>query len=140
MKVPIAQDQFKQLGITILPAFAAALVPKCPLCWMAILRSLGLGSSISAAWLQPLTLFFLVVALAAIAYRAHRRRAYGAPILRISAAMIIYVSRFIIRPDVGTYRGGAALMGASLWNSRPAPEIAGSIPCGCSGLNNQNRS
>lgn len=138
MKVPIAHDQFKQLGITILPAFAAALVPKCPLCWMAILSSLGLGTAIGAAWLQPLTLFFLVVALGAIAYRARRRRAYGALILGISAAIVIYISKFVFGLDSGAYLGGAALMGASLWNSRPGRDSAENIPCGCNGINGQN--
>lgn len=133
MKVPFAQDQFKQLGITILPAFAAALVPKCPLCWMAILSSLGLGPAIGAAWLQPLTLFFLALALGAIAYRARRRGAYGALILGISAAIIIYISKFIFGLDSGAYLGSAALIAASFWNARAKLEKAEVINCCCSG-------
>ncbi len=117
MKMPFAQDQIKQLGIGILPAFAVALLPKCPLCWMAILSTLGLGSIISVAWLQPLTILFLVVAVGALAFRARRIKAYGPLTLAMGAAVAVYLFKFVFNVDTGVYLAGAVLMGASIWNS-----------------------
>jgi hypothetical protein len=119
MKSPFTYYQLKQFGCTVLPAFAVVLLPKCPLCWMTILSTLGLSSVISAAWLNPLALLFLALAIAGIAFRAYRRRIYGPLVLGISAAILIYVSKFTFGFDAGAYVGGAILMGASFWNARP---------------------
>ena len=66
-------------GLLSLPGIGLSALPKlaCPVCWPAyagLLSSLGLGFLISAAYLLPLTIVFLTLALAALAFRAKRRR------------------------------------------------------------------
>lgn len=116
-KMPIAPNKIRQLGAGVLPAVAVALMPKCPLCWIAILGSLGMGSTIGALWLQPLTVFFLLLAVGAIALRARRLHTYGPLILAAGAAIAIYVFKFAAQIDAGVYLSGAMLIGASVWNS-----------------------
>ena len=58
------------------------MLPKlaCPLCWPAyagLLSSVGLGFLISAQYLFAVTIGFLVLALAALAFRAKHRHGYG---------------------------------------------------------------
>jgi hypothetical protein len=73
-------------AIIAAPAWLIALVlPKCPLCFAALLTSLGVGATLSnglAHWLQPFVLawaglglvLLVAAALAAIAQRKHAAR------------------------------------------------------------------
>jgi hypothetical protein len=115
--MPFAQNQIKIFGTGIVPAIAVAVLPKCPLCWMAILSTLGLGSAVGPIWLQPLTIFFLVIAVGALAVRARRIPAYGPLLLGIAAAISIYLFKFVFDIDAGVYISGAVMLGASVWNS-----------------------
>ena len=134
MKSLFTNYNLKQFGVSVFPAFAAVLLPKCPLCWMTILSSLGLGSAISVTWLKPLTLLFLVLALVGIGFRARRRGAYKPLFGGISIAILIYVSKFTFGFDTGAYLGGVALMGVSFWNARPLPVQPENPACSCDGL------
>src|SRR6266478_1841151 len=67
------------------------MLPKlaCPACWPAyagLLTSVGLGFLISAVYLLPLTVAFLVLALGALAFRAKQRRGYSPLLLGIVTA------------------------------------------------------
>ena len=78
-------------GLLALPGVGASLLPKvaCPLCWPAyagLLSSVGLGFLISAAYLLPLTAGFLLLALAAMAFRASNRHGYSPFLLGLVAA------------------------------------------------------
>ena len=69
-------------GLLALPGVGVSLLPKlaCPLClpaYAGLLSSVGLGFLISAAYLLPLTAGFLVLALAAMAFRASNRHGYS---------------------------------------------------------------
>src|SRR5258708_39573863 len=73
-------------SLLALPGVGVSILPKlaCPACWPAyagLLSSVGLGFLISTAYLLPLTVAFLVLALAALAVRATERRGYGPFIL-----------------------------------------------------------
>lgn len=63
----------------ILPGIGVSLMPKliCPLCWPAyagLLSAVGLGFFVSARNLLFVTELFLIMAVAAMAFRARRRR------------------------------------------------------------------
>jgi len=66
-------------SLLALPGVGVSILPKlaCPACWPAyagLLSSVGLGFLISTAYLLPLTVAFLILALAALAVRANERR------------------------------------------------------------------
>ncbi len=71
------------------------------------------------AYLLPLTVFCLVLALAALAFRANRRRGHGPFVLGVLAAALLMVGKFVLDSNVAVYGGIASLIGASLWNSWP---------------------
>ena len=71
------------------------------------------------AYLLPLTVVSLVLALVVLGYRASRRRGYGPFVLGTSAAVGLVVGKFVVESDILVYTGIAALIGASLWNAWP---------------------
>jgi len=110
--------------LTVIPGIGIALLPKltCPVCWPAyagLLSSLGLGFINYTSYLLPLTILFLILAVASLSYRAKNRRGYKPLILGVIAAIIVIVSKFVLVSDLAMYGGIALLMSASLWNSWP---------------------
>lgn len=75
------------------------------------------------AYLLPLTVFSLVLALAALGFRASRRRGYGPFAVGILAAVLLLVGKFVLESDLAVYAGIASLIGASLWNSWPKKSV-----------------
>lgn len=113
----------------ILPGVGVSLLPKvtCPLCWPAyagLLSSMGLGFLLSSRYLLPLTAVFLLIAIAALAYRAHTRRGYGPMTLGVIAAAGVIVGKFYVASDATLYGAVSLLVAASLWNSWPRPAKA----------------
>lgn len=122
-----------RLNGAILPAFGTALLPKlaCPACWPAyggLLSSLGVGFVDYTPYLLPLTIGFLALALAALGYRASRRRGYGPLVLGLIASAVILVGKFGYDHDIAMYTGLTALVAASLWNTWPRRQPH-SAPC-----------
>jgi len=70
-------------------------------------------------YLLPLTILSLVLAVAALSYRAPRRRGYGPFVLGFVAAVGLVVGKFAVDSNRMVYGSIAALVGASLWNSWP---------------------
>ena len=70
-------------------------------------------------YLLPLTFLSLLLALAALSFRANRRRGYGPFLLGLTAAVGLVVAKFGVDSNVAVYGSIAALVGASLWNSWP---------------------
>lgn len=111
-------------SLTALPGIAFAFLPKiaCPACWPAyagVLSSLGLGFLLNTAYLLPLTLLFLLIAVGALGFRAKNRRGYGPFALGLLAATIVIGGKFLLNSDPAMYGGIALLVGASLWNGWP---------------------
>ena len=111
-------------GIATIPGMVIAFLPVglCPACWpvyAGLLSSLGLGFLLDTAWLLPLTVFFLIIALLALAYRARSRRGYAPLCVGIMAVGMILFSKFVINSDIFLYMGLAMLLGSSVWNSWP---------------------
>lgn len=106
----------------LLPAIGAALLPKltCPVCWpayAAVLSALGVGFVDYTPYLMPLTVVFLAVTLAILAWRP--RRGYAPLGLGIAASAIVLVGKFLFDSDIAVYAGIALLVGASIWNAWP---------------------
>jgi hypothetical protein len=78
------------------------------------------------AYLLPLTLLALVLAVAALGFRATRRRGYGPFAVGLGAAAVLVVGKFVIDSNVAVYGAVAALVVASLWNSWPRSTTSGS--------------
>lgn len=116
-------SRWKQ-GLLALPGVGVSLLPKlaCPLCWPAyagLLSSVGLGFLVSAAYLLPLTAGFLVVALGAMAFRAHSRHGYRPFLLGLLAAAAVLLGKFMWESNPTTYGAVGLLVIASLWNAWP---------------------
>jgi len=114
-------------GLLSLPGIGLSALPKlaCPVCWPAyagLLGSLGLGFLISAAYLLPLTIAFLTLALAALAFRAKSRRGLGPFLIGLTAAIGILLGKFVWESNATIYGGVGILVVASVWNAWPRDE------------------
>ena len=116
------------------PAIAAAALPKltCPACWPAysgVLSALGVSFVNYTPYLLPLTAAFLLLSLAALAWRARERRGYGPLILGFVASVVLLVGKFAYDSDGAMYAGIALLVVASLLNAWPSSRpAAGNCP------------
>jgi hypothetical protein len=114
-------------GVSLLPAIGVALLPKltCPACWpayAALLSALGVGFIDYTPYLLPLTLVFLIVTLAVLAWRP--RRGYAPLALGLAASAMVLVGKFSFDSETAVYSGVALLVVASGWNAWPAPRAA----------------
>jgi mercuric ion transport protein len=113
-------------SLVALPAVSVSLLPKlaCPLCWPAyagLLSSVGLGFIISTKYLLPLTATFLVLALAALVFRAKNRHGCGPFALGVFSAVGILLGKFEWGLNPALYGAVGLLAIASLWNAWPHP-------------------
>ena len=76
-------------------------------------------------YLLPLTVLAGVMAVAALGFRANRRRGYGPFAVGVVAATVLVVGKFVIESNLAVYGAVAALVGASLWNSWPTRPTTG---------------
>jgi hypothetical protein len=119
------------IGFSALIAILVAAIPKCPLCWIALMSALGIGSAINSNWLQPLVIALLFLPLCVLLVAARRRRVYGPFFLGLVAATAMYLCKFRLNYDFGVYLSGAILLGASVWNIVPKHEATDNIQCQC---------
>jgi len=106
------------------PGVIVSLLPKfaCPVCAAAslgVLSSLGLGYLLSARYLLPLTAALLVLALAALAFKARTRHGYGPFFVGVSAAAGVLLSKFVWESNPTMYATLGLLMVSSVWNAWP---------------------
>ncbi len=118
----------------ILPGISIALLPRvtCPACWPAyagLLGSLGLGVLIETAYLLPLTVLFLGVAVLALGLGAKNRRGYGPFALGTAGVVLAVAGKFALDFSQAAYGGVGLLVVASLWNSWPKQAVvSGACP------------
>jgi mercuric ion transport protein len=122
--------------ILVLPGIGVSLLPKlvCPACWPAyagLLSSLGLGFLISTAYLLPLTIAFLALALAALVLRATKRRGYRPFLLGIAGVAGVLLGKFVWESNYALYGAVGVLVAASLWNTWPRHSHQGAMCPGC---------
>ena len=111
-------------GMLALPSVGFSMLPKlaCPACWPAyagLLTSVGLGFLISAVYLLPFTVAFLVLALGAMVLRARDRHGYRPLILGLVAASGVVIGKFVLESNSTIYGSVGLLVAASLWNTWP---------------------
>ena len=111
-------------GLLALPSVGFSMLPKlaCPACWPAyagLLSSVGLGFLISTAYLLPLTAAFLFLAVAALLFRANKRRGYGPFVLGLVAGSAVLLGKFAWESKLTMYSALGLLVVASLWNAWP---------------------
>ena len=111
-------------SLAALPGIGASLLPVgvCPACWPAyagLLTSLGLGFLIKETYLLPLTALFLLIAVAALGYKARTRRGYGPFFLGLAASTLMLTGNFLLGIPALLYAGVALLVAASAWNAWP---------------------
>ena len=126
-------SRWKQ-GLLALPTVGFSMLPKlaCPACWpayAALLSSVGLGFLISTAYLLPLTAAFLFVAVAALAFKANKRRGYGPFVLGLVAGNAVLLGKFEWESKLTMYTALGLLVVASLWNAWPLHEAATCPEC-----------
>lgn len=111
-------------GLLALPSVGISMLPKlaCPACWPAyagLLSSVGLGFLISTVYLLPLTTVFLFLAVAALLFRANKRRGYGPFALGLIAGSAVLLGKFAWESKLTMYSALGLLVVASLWNAWP---------------------
>jgi hypothetical protein len=130
---PVARSPRMSTLLPSLPGIAFAMLPKlaCPACWPAyagLLSSLGVGFLVEVRYLLPLTALFVAEAVAALAWRAPRRRGYGPAVLGLGAGVVLLLGKFWLEIETFTWVGVGMLVVASLWNSWPKPRPTGTCP------------
>lgn len=124
-------------SLAVVPGALLSALPVvgCPSCWPAyagVLSSLGMPFLMDATWLLPLTAGALALALAALGFRARRRRGFGPLLLGVAASAAVLLGKFVVNLNLMVYAGTALLVGASIWNSWPKPTpVAQRDACGC---------
>lgn len=88
---------------------------------------MGLAVVLHAAYLLPLTMATLLVAVGALGFRARRRRGYGPLVLGLVAAGLVIVGKFVWELAPMTYGGIVLLIAASVWNSWPVKRTRGGL-------------
>ena len=119
------------IGLSAIPAMLTACLPKCPICWMALMGALGVSSTLTAGWLRPLAIVFLLIPVSALFIRARRRGGYAPFTLGVIAASAMYFCKFELFYDPGTYVSGVALVGASIWNATSKRRTRDKTHCRC---------
>lgn len=121
-------------SLATLPGIGLAFLPKiaCPACWPAyagVLTTFGLGFLLDVRWLFPLTVVFLLMAVFALGFRAHRRRGYGPFIVGLIASAIVLAGKFGFESDAAMYAGLVLLISASIWNTWPKRAVPACPAC-----------
>ena len=107
-----------------IPGIVLALLPKglCPACWPAsagVLSAVGLGFLMQDDWLILFTVVFLVLATAAIAFRAKRRRGYAPAFAATGAGILLVIGKFVVDVSLVADAGIAFFVLAAVWNAWP---------------------
>jgi len=79
---------------------------------------------IDDVYLLPLTIFFLLVAMGALAYKARQRRGFAPLLLGVAGAAAIVSGNFYLKDDFTGYAGIALLVAVSIWNSWPRKGVS----------------
>jgi len=79
----------------------------------------GLGFLMQTEFLLPLTVATLVLAVAALGFRAKRRRGYGPLAVGVVGGGVLILGKFVLDSNLAVYGGLMGLIVASLWNSWP---------------------
>jgi hypothetical protein len=121
--------RLRDIGLSAITTFLIAAMPKCPVCWMALLGSMGAASAIRVEWLRPLALAFLLSSVLALFVRSRRRSVYGPFLLGLTAAVMMYECKFLFDSNVGVKLSALALLASSVWSNLPRRQVATEQNC-----------
>jgi len=111
------------LGLAVLAKFSCAM---CLTVYAGVLSSLGLSFVATDRGLMTLTLFFLVLGTASIAWSSRRHRNWGPLLVALAGAALVLLGRHWM-VDSQLYAGTTLVAVAALWNlwlgRAPAPEL-----------------
>lgn len=107
-----------------LPGIGLVLLPKltCAACWpvyAGILSSLGIGFFNYSEYLLPITIAALLIALAALWFRANNRRGFAPFGLGVFSSFLLIVGKFVWDAPLLVYAGVVFLIIANVWNAWP---------------------
>src|SRR5258708_26937927 len=127
----MANRTWKDTALAV-PGVGVSMLPKviCPFCSPAsagVVSSLGLGFLMETTYLLPITIGFLVIALASLAFRATSRRGLGPFWIGVMAASGVVAGKFWLDSTAITYAGVGLLVVASVWNIIPRRDLV----CSC---------
>lgn len=80
---------------------------------------MGLAFLLNTAYLLPLTVGALVIAIGSLGFRARQRFGYGPLAMGFVAAVLLVVGKFVMEFGAMTYSGIGLLVVASVWNLWP---------------------
>ena len=121
--------KFSRQRLLGVPGVVFSILPfgGCPACWpvyAGVLSAVGLNFLLSREYLFPLTVVFLLVAVASLLVK--RRRGHAPFALGLTAASLVLIGKFAITSDALTYTGATLLVFASVYNAWPRRMAA---PC-----------
>lgn len=121
-------------SLATVPGFVVSFLPciACPGCWPAYagaLSALGLGALLDRAWLLPIAIVALALAVFGLAFRARQRRGYAPAVVGAIASAAVLVGKFALELEALTYVGAITLGGATLWNAWPRRSAATCDAC-----------
>lgn len=120
----------RAVGFPVITTVLAAAIPKCPLCWLVLMSTLGIGPVIGSQWLRPIMIFLLLLSTGGLFLRARRLSSYGPFIMGLTAAIVMYLCKFILNYDAGVYLSGVTLVIAAVWNVTKRPRDS-EVQCQC---------
>ena len=88
-----------------------------------LISSMGLAFLLQTAYLLPLTIVVLLAGVAALGFRATKRRGYGPFVMGLIAASLLLVGKFVLNFNPMTFCGIGLLIVASVWNSWPIKQV-----------------
>lgn len=121
--------RLQSLSLSTLPVVLTVAIPKCPLCWAALMSAIAVGPAIKFQWLRPVAVTLLLVSVMASFFRSRRRAAFGPFYVTVAAAFSMYLFKFTLDSDPGVYLAAATLFGASIWNAWPRHSRKTDCPC-----------
>lgn len=106
----------KRETLLLVGSAAAALTPKCPLCFFAMIGASGAVGAAATAWLPAIMVVSLVVSVSAVFIRSHMERRYGPAVVALAAASAIAAGKFVMHSTAVVYGGAAALLIAATFH------------------------
>lgn len=121
----------RSIGFSAASTLLLAIMPKCPLCWIALVSTIGVTWPVSSEWLRSFVVALSLMQLGLLLFGARRSHDYRPFLLGVIAAIALYVCKFRLALDAGVYLSGAILFCAAIWNAKLIASQPGEIICHC---------
>ena len=119
----------RRMGLSAASTVLLAVMPKCPLCWIALMSTIGVTWPASSGWLRSFVVVLSLVPLGILLVWSHQSQKYWPLILGLMAAIALYICKFRLALDAGVYLSGAMLFAATLWSAKSMRHRTSEIIC-----------